>query len=251
MPSSEAAIELERLTKDFAVGLRGLRLRAVDGLNLRIPRGQVCGLLGANGSGKSTTIKLILGLLEPTAGHCRVFGLPCGQVESRRLIGYLPDAPYFYGYLTGRELVRFYGRMAGLGGTRLTARMEDVLAWTGLSLAADRRLETYSKGMLQLIGLAQVLVHEPELVILDEPTAVLDAAGVEAVTTLILRLKDEGKTVLITAHQVDEIEDVCDRIAVLDRGRIIVDCAVSELPARDQRQSLDLSRLPQWAGQRG
>ena len=242
MASNEAAVELEQLTRDFSVGLQGLRLRAVDGLNLRIGRGQVYGLLGPNGSGKSTTIKLILGLLEPTAGHCRVFGVLCGQVEARRLIGYLPEAPYFYSYLSGRELVRFYGRMAGLEGARLNARVEEVIDWTGLADAADRRVETYSKGMLQLIGLAQMLVHEPELVILDEPTTGMDPAGVEAVNTLILNLKDEGKTVLITSHLMDQIQEVCDRIAILDRGRLIEECAVSDLPANDSRRLLDISR---------
>ncbi len=242
MASSEPAVELELLTKDFSIGLQGLRLRAVDSLNLRIGRGQVYGLLGPNGSGKSTTIKLILGLLEPTVGHCRVFGVPCGEVEARRLIGYLPESPYFYSYLSGRELVRFYGRMARLEGARLNARVEEVMAWTGLADAADRRVETYSKGMLQLIGLAQVLVHEPELVILDEPTTGLDPAGVEAVNTLILSLKDEGRTVLITTHLTAQIEEVCDRIAILDRGRLNVECAVSDLPVNDSRGLLDLSR---------
>lgn len=245
MASNEPAVELEQLTRDFSAGFHGLRLRAVDSLNLRIGRGEVYGLLGPNGSGKSTTIKLILGLLEPTAGHCRVFGVPCGQVEARRLIGYLPESPYFYSYLSGRELVRFYGRMAGLEGVRLNTRVDEVLAWTGLADAADaadRRVETYSKGMLQLIGLAQVLVHEPELVILDEPTTGLDPAGVEAVNTLILNLKDEGKTVLITTHLADQIQAVCDRIALLDRGRLTVECAVSELPLNASRSLLNISR---------
>ena len=245
MASSEAAVELEQVTKDFAVGLRGLRLRAVDRLNLRIGRGQVYGLLGPNGSGKSTTIKLILGLQNPTTGRCRVFGLSSGQVEARRMIGYLPESPYFYCYLTGRELVRFYGRMAGLEGARLTSRVEEAMAWTGLADAADRRVGTYSKGMLQLIGLAQVLVHQPELVILDEPTAGLDPAGVEAVHALILNLKSEGKTVLLTSHAQADIEAVCDRIAVLNRGRLIVESAVADLPAGHERQLLDVSNLPE------
>ena len=248
MASSDAAVELEQLTKDFPAGLSGLRLRAVDHLNLRIARGQVYGLLGPNGSGKSTTIKLILGLQEPTAGQCRVFGLPSSQVEARRSIGYLPESPYFYCYLTGRELVKFYGRMSGLEGARLSARVEEVIAWTGLADAAERRVETYSKGMLQLIGLALVLVHEPELIILDEPTAGLDPAGVDAVNTLILNLKDEGKTVLITTHLTDQIQEVCDRIAVLDRGRLIMECAVSELPANNSRGLLDISRRAHGLG---
>ena len=243
LASSDAALELEGVTRDFAVGWRGLRLRALDRLNLRIERGQVYGLLGPNGSGKSTTLKIILGLLEPTAGRCTVFGIPSDRVEARRMIGYLPESPYFYGYLTGRELVRFYGRMSGLKGARLAARVDEVIAWTGLEAGADRRVETYSKGMLQRIGLAQALVHDPELVILDEPTAGLDPAGVEAVTELILNLKDEGKTVLITSHLLAQIEEVCDRIAILDRGRLIVECAVSDLPPSDE-QMLVVSKLP-------
>ncbi len=232
------------MTKDYAVGWRGLRLRAIDRLNLRVERGQVYGLLGPNGSGKSTTLRIILGLHEPTAGQCRVFGFPSSRVEARRRIGYLPEAPYYYGYLTGRELVKFHGRMAGLHGERLAARVEEVLAWTGLEAGVDRRVETYSKGMLQRLGLAQAIVHEPELVILDEPTAGLDPAGVEAVTGLILDLKDDGRTVLITSHLLAQIEEVCDRIAMLDRGRLIMDCAVSDLPANDSRKLLDVSGLP-------
>ena len=243
MRSNEAALVLDGLTKDYAVGWRGLRLRAIDRLNLRIERGQVYGLLGPNGSGKSTTLRIILGLLEPTAGRCLVFGIPSNRVEARRRIGYLPESPYFYGHLTGRELVKFYGRMGGLAGERLAARVEEVMAWTGLESGADRRVETYSKGMLQRIGLAQAIVHEPELVVLDEPAAGLDPAGIEDVTGLMLNLKDEGKTVLITSHLLPQIEEVCDRIAMLDRGRFIMDCAVSELPARDDRKLLDVSRL--------
>ena len=244
MASNDPAIELDRVTKDFAVGWCGVRLRALDGLNLRIGRGQVYGLLGPNGSGKSTALKIILGLVAPTAGRCSVFGIPSDRVEARRRIGYLPEAPWFYGYLTGRELVLFYGRMAGLSGTRLVERVEEVLSWSGLGDGADRRVETYSKGMLQRVGLAQVLVHEPELVILDEPTAGLDPDGVEAVSGLILNLKAEGKTVLITSHLLAQIEEVCDRIAILDRGRLIVESAVSDLVAGDHRQMLVLNRLP-------
>jgi ABC-2 type transport system ATP-binding protein len=238
------AIELDGLVKDFAVGLRGLRLRAVDRLNLRVERGLVYGLLGPNGSGKSTTIKLILGLLQPTAGRCRVFGLPSTSVEARRNVGYLPETPYFYGYLTGRELVRFYGRMAGLHGRKLESRVAEAIAWTELDLGAERRVETYSKGMLQRIGIAQLLVHDPELVILDEPTAGLDPAGIDAVGGLILKLKAAGKTVLITSHLLSQVEDVCDRVAILAHGRLSVECDVAEFAAQADRQTLVVSKLP-------
>jgi ABC-2 type transport system ATP-binding protein len=238
------AIELRALTKDFSVGLRGLKLRAVDNLNLRVAPGQVYGLLGPNGSGKSTTIKMLLGLAEPTAGDCRVFGVPGAHVEARRDVGYLPESPYFYRHLTGRELVRFYGRMCNVDKKTLAARIDEMLALVGMSDAADRRVGTYSKGMLQRIGLAQALVHDPRLLILDEPTAGVDPVGSAAIVELILKLKAQGKTVLITSHLLGQIEDICDRVAILDRGKLILEGAVQELIGRTDRQALVVEALP-------
>jgi ABC-2 type transport system ATP-binding protein len=238
------AIELRGLVKDFAVGLRGVKLRAVDHLDLRVEPGQVYGLLGPNGSGKSTTIKLLLGLLAPSAGACAIFGVPSGRVEARRDVGYLPEAPYFYRHLTGRELVRFYGKMCGLGGAALEARLAETLGIVGMSEAADRRVGTYSKGMLQRIGLAQALVHDPRLLILDEPTAGVDPVGSAAIAELILQLKARGKTVLITSHLLGQIEDVCDRVAILDRGKLILEGAVADLVGRSDRQALVIETLP-------
>lgn len=258
--SSEVpAIELGGLIKDFSVGLRGVKLRAVDNLSLRVESGQVYGLLGPNGSGKSTTIKIILGLLEPTAGTCRVFGVPGGNVEARLDVGYLPESPYFYRHLTGRELVRFYGRICGLSGSALDPRVAEVIAWVGLNEAADRRVGTYSKGMLQRIGLAQALVHDPRLVILDEPTAGVDPVGAAAISELILKLKAQGRTVLITSHLLAQIEDICDRVAILDRGRLMLEGAVRDLVGRADRQALvveklsasDLADLQVWLAARG
>lgn len=238
------ALELRGLVKDFAVGLRGVKLRAVDHLDLRVSAGQVFGLLGPNGSGKSTTIKLILGLLEPTAGTCAVFGVPSGRVEARRDVGYLPESPYFYRHLTGRELVVFYARMCGMPRNGLAARVEEVLVEVGMKEAADRRVGTYSKGMLQRIGLAQALVHNPRLLILDEPTAGVDPVGSAAMAELILRLKAQGKTVLITSHLLGQIEDICDRVAILDRGRLMVEGAMQDLVGRKGRQALVVDALP-------
>ena len=233
-----------------------MRLRALDRLNLRVMRGQVYGLLGPNGSGKSTTLKIILGLLAPTAGRCRVFGQPSHGAEARRMIGYLPESPYFYRYLTGRELVRFYGRMSGLQGPRLKARVAEVIAWSGLESSADRRVETYSKGMLQRAGLAQALVHEPQILIVDEPTTGLDSAGVAGVTELILNLKESGKTVFITSHLLSQVEQVCDRVGVLERGRLIVEREVEDLPTRcgvvvSRLQARELVELRAWVTARG
>ena len=257
--SAVPAIELRGLVKDFSVGLRGVKLRAVDDLSLRVPAGQVFGLLGPNGSGKSTTIKIILGLLEPTAGGCRVFGVPSAQVEARVDVGYLPESPYFYRHLSGRELVRFYARMCGLGGAKLAPRVAEVIDWVGLTEAADRLVGTYSKGMLQRIGLAQALVHDPRLVILDEPTSGVDPVGAAAISELILQLKAQGKTVLITSHLLTQIEDICDRVAILDRGRLILEGAVCDLVGGAERPAwiveklspAELQELRGWLGLRG
>jgi ABC-2 type transport system ATP-binding protein len=243
-PADPAALELRELTKDFSVGLRGVKLRAVDQLNLRVARGQVFGLLGPNGSGKSTTIKMVLGLLAPTAGDCRIFGVDSSRVEARRDVGYLPESPYFYRHLSGRELVRFYAQMCAMPRRALDPAVNDSLAVVGMSEAADRRVGTYSKGMLQRIGLAQALVHDPRLLILDEPTAGVDPVGSAAISELILKLKAAGKTVLITSHLLGQIEDICDRVAILDRGRLILEGAVPDLIGRTDRQALVMTALP-------
>lgn len=258
-PAAVPALALRGLVKDFSVGLRGVKLRAVDHLDLTVAPGQIYGLLGPNGSGKSTTIKLLLGLLEPSAGECRIFGEPSGHVAARREVGYLPESPYFYRHLTGRELVRFYGRMCGLRAPTLEPRLAEVLALVGLGEAAERRVGTYSKGMLQRVGLAQALVHDPKLLILDEPTAGVDPVGSAAISELVLQLKAAGKTVLITSHLLGQIEDICDRVAILDRGRLILEGAVADLVGRDDRQAFvteplppaELAELRAWFAARG
>lgn len=244
VPNPAPAIEITGLTKDFALNLRGIKLRAVENLTLNVPEGQVFGLLGPNGSGKSTTIKIILGLLDPTVGECKVFGVPSGRVDSRLNVGYLPEAPYFYRYLSGEELVRFYGRICGVPKKILKDRVREVIDWVGLSGASHRRVGTYSKGMLQRIGLAQALVHDPRLIILDEPTAGVDPVGSAEISELILKLKTQGKTVLITSHLLAQIEDICDRVAILDKGKLIVEGSVNELVGLHDRQSLIVDSLP-------
>ncbi|HTJ77577.1 MAG TPA: ABC transporter ATP-binding protein [Rariglobus sp.] len=259
MNTLDPAIKIQGLVKDFTVGLRGVKLRAVDHLDLCIPEGEVFGLLGPNGSGKSTTIKIILGLLKPTAGECRVFGMASHQVGSRLNVGYLPEAPYFYRYLSGTELVRFYARICGVPRERREARVREVIEWVGLGAAASRRVGTYSKGMLQRIGLAQALVHDPRLIILDEPTAGVDPVGSAEISELILRLKAQGKTVLITSHLLAQIEDICDRVAILDHGKLILEGRVAELVGQKDRQALIVDTLPPseiealraWLAERG
>lgn len=227
--SGVPALELRVVTKDFVVGFRGVRVRAVDHLSLSVEAGSIFGLLGPNGSGKSTSIKLVLGFVVPTSGSCAIFGVPSDRPEARTAAGYLPDSPDFYRYLTGRELVSFYGELCGLRGARRAARVAEVIDQVGLTQAADRRVGTYSKGMLQRIGLAQAIVHEPKLLILDEPTAGVDPVAAAAIVELLLTLKAKGTTIVITSHVLGQLEDLCDRVAILDRGRLVTEGGVAEL----------------------
>ena len=243
--SKPAAIAIEGRVRDFSRGFGRLAVRAVDHLTLAVAEGEVFGLLGPNGSGKSTTIKVLLGLLAPSAGTAHVFGVPCGRPEARRDVGYLPEAPEFPRFLTGRELVRFYARLCAVPRRQVEARIAEVLAWVGLGAAADRRVATYSKGMLQRIGLAQALVHDPRLVILDEPTAGVDPVGSAEMAKLIRDLKARGKTVLLSSHLLAQVEDLCDRVAILHRGRLLMAGPVGDLVGRRDLQSLVVEPLPE------
>jgi ABC-2 type transport system ATP-binding protein len=237
------AIRIENLTKDFATGIKRTKLRAVDRLNLEVGHNEVFGLLGPNGSGKSTTIKIILGLLAPSSGSVAVYGESAGKVASRHSVGFLPEAPYFYRYLSGRELVRFYARVCCVERAVLEERVESVIALVGMTEAAHRRVGTYSKGMLQRIGLAQALVHDPRLVILDEPTAGVDPLGAAAIADIIRTLKERGKTVLLSSHLLAQIEGMCDRVAILHRGRLIEFGTVESLTEEAGLESLVVDQL--------
>jgi ABC-2 type transport system ATP-binding protein len=237
------AIRISHLTKDFRLGLRGVKLRAVDDLSFDVADNTVCGLLGPNGSGKSTTMKVILGLLAPTHGKCEIFGLPSHSVAARRLVGFLPESPYFYRFLTGRELVAYYAGICGVGRGELARRVGEVLELVGLTQAADRRVGTYSKGMLQRVGLAQAIVHDPRLVILDEPTAGVDPVGSQAISALILELKRRGKTVLLCSHLLAQVEGVCDHLVIINQGHLVADGAVSALLRREGLSNLAVENL--------
>lgn len=232
------AIQIEQLTKDFHLGIRGLKLRAVEDLTLTVADNEIFGLLGPNGSGKSTTIKALLGLLKPTRGTCRIFGKDSAALASRAQVGFLPEAPYFYRYLSGRELVNFYAKIAGLKGAQLKESVDETVELVGLKDAARRRVGTYSKGMLQRIGLAQAIVHDPQLVILDEPTAGVDPIGAAEIAQLIRKLKTRGKTVLLCTHLLAQVEDICDRVAILNRGKLVLEGRVDELLQHNGQQSL-------------
>lgn len=244
---SEPAIRIEALTKDFAVGLRGWKLRAVDGVSLTVPDNCVYGLLGPNGCGKSTTMKIALGLLKPTHGRCAIYGVPSHRMASRHEVGFLPEAPYFYRYLTGRELVRFCGKLCGMKTGHVEERVGEVLELVDMSSAADRRVGTYSKGMLQRIGLAQALVHDPRLVILDEPTAGVDPVGSAAIAEIIRELKRRGKTVLLCSHLLAQVEGVCDEIAIMNRGCVKVAGRVEALLQRQEMRRFVVKHFPEEA----
>jgi ABC-2 type transport system ATP-binding protein len=230
---AEAAIRIEGLVKDYPVGIRGKRVRAVDGLSLEVGANQIYGLLGPNGSGKSTTLKFLLGLLRPSSGSGAIFGMPAGSLAARQVLGYLPESPHFYRYLSGRELLRYYARVSGVDRATRETRVTSVLEEVGLLAAADRRLSTYSKGMLQRVGLAQALVHDPRLLILDEPTAGVDPEGTAAIAAIIRDLKARGKTVLLSSHLLAQMEDLCDHIAIINRGRLLCEGAVKDLLRRE------------------
>lgn len=241
------AIRTEHLTKKYDLGWRKGRLLALDKLNLNVHEGEVYGLLGPNGSGKSTTLKLILDLISPTEGNAWVFDVPCSKVASRLHVGFLPENPYFYRYLTGTETLEFYGKLCGMGGASLKKRIDELLELVGLTHARDRRLAGYSKGMLQRIGLAQALIHDPKLLLLDEPTAGVDPIGSKDIRNLILRLKDMGKTVLLSSHLLAQVQDVCDRIGVLNLGQMILEGDVQTLVSDQRRLSITVQDLPDAA----
>ncbi len=225
----EPAVDIRNLVKEFRPAGRKEPLRAIDDVSLTIGAGEVYGLIGPNGSGKSTTMKALLGLVRPDAGSCRIFGNDSLQVDSRQQVGFLPENPYFYKHLSGAETLRFYGKLCGLRGAALEGRVKELLELVGLSEAGDRRLGGYSKGMLQRIGLAQALVQEPRLVILDEPTAGVDPIGSRQIRDLILDLKRRGITVFLCSHLLEQVQEVCDRVGIIHRGRMVKEGPLVEL----------------------
>jgi ABC-2 type transport system ATP-binding protein len=216
-PAAET-IDLVKVYSDF---WGRPKVRALSGLNLRVDRGEIFGLLGPNGSGKTTTIKLLLGLLRPTRGAVRLLGRPADDVVKNRQIGYLPEESYLYRFLSGEETLRFYGRLFGLRGSELERRVRELLDLVKLDRRARKRaLKEYSKGMSRRIGLAQALINAPRFVLLDEPTTGLDPVGTREIKDLILGMKAQGLTVLMSSHLLADVADVCDRIAILVRGEM-------------------------------
>ena len=239
------AVWIAHLVKVFRLpSLRKREVLAVDDVSLSIAEGEVYGLIGPNGSGKSTTLKVLLGLLKPTSGRAEIFGEDSAKIGSRDTVGYLPENPYFYKHLTARETMYFYGKLCGLTGSALADRTAELLKLVKLDQAADRAVSGYSKGMLQRIGLAQALVQGPKLVVLDEPTAGVDPSGSRTIRDLIFELKSRGITIILTSHLLEQVQEVCDRIGIMSRGRMVREGPLDELIARQDQQELLLHGAP-------
>ncbi|MEO6434556.1 MAG: ABC transporter ATP-binding protein [Tepidisphaeraceae bacterium] len=236
---SDAAVEARNLTKIYKDFWGRPKVTALEDLNLTIHRGEVFGLLGPNGSGKSTTIKLLLGLIFPSRGSATVLGQPAGDTVVNAKIGFLPEESYLYRFLNGEEILRFYGKLFKIDRKTLNKRVPMLLDTVGLDAKSrKRKLREYSKGMARRIGLAQAMINDPELILLDEPTTGLDPIGTREMKDLILSLKNQGKTVLLCSHLLADVQDVCDRITILFRGKMQT---IGEV--RDLLQKKDITQI--------
>jgi len=234
---SSAVVSVDGLTKEFRSGF-GLRSkRVLRGVSFQVAEGEIFGFVGPNGAGKTTTLKILMGLIRASGGRARVLGHDVRETDYRRQVGFLPEAPYFYDYLTGREFLRFYARVCGVARPDRAARVETLLDWVGLGHAGGARLRNYSKGMLQRVGIAQALVHDPRVVFLDEPMSGLDPIGRKEIRDLIRRLQAEGKTVFMNTHILSDVEMLCDRVAIIVQGEIRFEGSAHALLADDERDA--------------
>jgi ABC-2 type transport system ATP-binding protein len=244
----EAVIQIENLTKDYSVGfIKKRTIRALDHLTLEVYRGEIFGFLGPNGAGKTTTLKLLMGLIYPSQGTAKILGRPIHDISVRSRIGYLPENPYFYEYLSGRELLEYTAALFGIGPRQAKGRIEQLIHLVELEEAADRQLRKYSKGMLQRIGIAQALINDPEVVFMDEPMSGLDPVGRRQIRDLLLKLRQDGKTIFFSSHILSDIEALCDRVGILNRGKLVSCCSLGELVPSDEQIEViaicDISKL--------
>jgi ABC-2 type transport system ATP-binding protein len=238
-------LEVRQLAKTYGRGWRSRGgFRALDGVSLRVPRGQVFGLLGPNGAGKTTLIKVLLGLVVGYEGEARVFGHPPGDPRSRVRIGFLPEAHRLPGYLTGAQVMLLFAQMSGMSRAEARARMPRLLDLVGMTSSADRKVREYSKGMQQRIGIAQALVHDPEVVFLDEPTDGVDPMGRAAIRGIVQELKDRGVTVFINSHLLMEVELICDRVVIMLRGKVAREGTIDDLTPRTGKVDFGLRSVP-------
>jgi ABC-2 type transport system ATP-binding protein len=240
MVQPETVLKTTALRKTFKVGFWGRQVTALEGLDLEVRRGEVFGFLGPNGAGKTTTLKILMGLIYPTSGQAWILDREIGEVNVKHHVGFLPEAPYFYDYLTGEEFLRFYGQLFGMRGAALTDRITELLEMVGMSHARHLQLRKFSKGMLQRVGIAQALINDPHLVILDEPMSGLDPIGRKEIRDLILGLKQAGKTIFFSSHILHDAELLCDRVGILVKGRLVATGRVRDLVGSASTQSIDL-----------
>jgi ABC-2 type transport system ATP-binding protein len=243
-PDKQIDIACAGVTKIFRDFWMRPRVRAVEAVDLEVRRGQIYGLLGPNGSGKSTTIKMLLGLLQPTAGRIAVLGKRPKDVAIKKMIGYLPEESYLYRFLSGRETLEYYGRLFRLERRACQERIDMLLDMVGLEAVQDRPVGEYSKGMQRRIGLAQSLINDPQLLILDEPTSGMDPVGAKQIKDLIGTLAARGKTVLLCSHLLSDVEDLCDRVAIMYGGRVRTEGTCDELLEQEHATLLETSELP-------
>ena len=243
-------VRVESIVKDFRPGLGIRAKRVLHGVSFSVREGEIFGFVGPNGAGKTTTLKILMGLIRATGGSARILGREVGDAAYRAHIGFLPENPYFYAFLSAREILRFYARLSGVEGREVEARVEAFIDQVGLSDAADARPGTYSKGMLQRVGIAQALIHDPQVVFLDEPMSGLDPIGRKDIRDIILRLKSEGRTVFMNTHILNDVEMICDRVAIIVKGRIRYEGPIRDFLKEDElRSDIVLADLPEPAAQ--
>ena len=234
---SETVLRVDALTKTFRKPFMGSKVQAVRGISFAVSRGEIFGFLGPNGAGKTTTIKMLMGLISPTAGTMEILGTPAPSPDVMGKVGFLPENPYVYPYLSAREFVSMCGRLCGLSGTTLRDRVVRAIERVGMGYAIDRTVRALSKGMLQRVGLAAALVHDPELLVLDEPMSGLDPVGRKEVRDLIAEEKNRGRTVFFSSHILTDVEMLCDRVCILRRGQVVVAGTIRDLLAQGKRRT--------------
>lgn len=244
--NGESIVSVKDLHKVFRKSLfKRSGFPALRGVNLEVGRGQVFGLLGPNGAGKTTLVKILLGLTRGWTGEATLFGKPPSDATSRKRVGYLPEAHRLPPYLTGQQVMHLFGMMAGSSSERVLSNIGPLLDKVNMTGSADRKIREYSKGMQQRLGLAQALVHDPELVILDEPTDGVDPVGRASIREMVLELKERGVTVFINSHLLMEVEMICDHVVIMDKGKILVQGSIEELTPKTGAVEIDLKETPE------
>jgi ABC-2 type transport system ATP-binding protein len=237
MADADIVLHVDKLAKTFRKPFTGKKVEAVRGVSFEVQRGDIFGFLGPNGAGKTTTIKMLTGLIAPTSGSATMLGQPAPSHDVMARVGFLPENPYVYPYLTPREFVSLCGRLNGVTGKKLHRKVDEVISLVGMSEAIDRNVRALSKGMLQRVGLASALVHDPEMLILDEPMSGLDPVGRKEVRDLIVEQRRLGRTVFFSSHILSDVEMLCDRVCILRKGEVVVSGAIRDLLASDARHS--------------